>query len=351
MGAALQGAFSTAAVQVATTWGTAVAAGAGDRFAAEISAAPSVDVLQNRNIGSGRFMAGTFVRGSTQYTVSLTADLGYRNNCDVLLAALMGTSGAPTEVTASQGDWLHTITFNTAPTRFVTLAYESASANVHEFPTCVPTEVTISSTSIPGYVDFGMTLLANDMILSTAVNTNAVLTATTYTEGTPELVAVDQIDTHWQNNQSGLTLAAGDSLPITSFEFGLQRPYELIPEIKGSAGFSAPSMNGLVTGTFTVQLKEQADHTHWTIWTGETARKARLRIEGTQIGTGSNKRFTILMPRLLMVNPPDFSLSSDGRNPVTLTYNLAQAATNPTGMSNTYPHFEFINTFATTLLP
>ncbi len=81
---AISGGQTNAAIQIATTWGTAVASGAGDRFGAtEYSFTPSVDVLQGRLIGSNQFMTDDFVRGNVTYTGTTTSDLGYRNGCDV----------------------------------------------------------------------------------------------------------------------------------------------------------------------------------------------------------------------------------------------------------------------------
>jgi hypothetical protein len=349
--AAIQGAFATGAVRAASTWGTAVAAGAGNRFAGEISIEAATDTLTDRSIGSGRVMNANVARGNTLYTASVTSDLGYRNGCDTLIAVFMGTSGAPTEVTGGQGDYRHTITVADTLSKFVTLAYESTSALVHELPTCYVTAWGVSTTGVRGYIDFTASLLANTLELSTTVNTNAVLDATTFTEGTPELVIVDQDDSYRENAQSGAALAGADKLAITSLQFNMERPFELVPEIKEAAGFSAPVSSGLITGSLSMEFKQLNDHSLYTLWTAETARKARFSVEGTQIGTGVNKRFTVLVPRMVMVDAPNFALTSEGRNPVSVSFQVLQAAANPTGMTSTRPYVEIVNTLSTTLLP
>jgi hypothetical protein len=350
--ASITGAQTKAGVKVATTWGTAVACGAGNSFAGEISPSFNVSEITSRQIGSGAYMLSTATRGSVIPTVSLTADLGYRNNCDVLLAQFMGTSAAPTEVTTGQSDYKHVITFNsTLNTKYVTLAFESSSATVMEFPTCAVQSIGIATTGVPGYLDFTAELLANDVNLSSSTNTNATLANCTFTEGVPELVAVDLVDKFQTNAQSGSAVGSGDQYNITGFNFSMSRPQEIIPEIKGSAGNSAPLATDLLEGSLSIDVKELADHAYYTIWSAETARKALIQIEGSQIGTGSNKSFSIYIPRMLLVTEPQYALTDQGTNTLSMEFRLLKAAATPTGMSgSTYPYFEIVNGLATSLL-
>lgn len=350
--ASITGAQTKAGVKIASTWGTAVACGAGNSFAGEISPSFNVSEITSRQIGSGAYMLSSATRGSVIPTVSLTADLGYRNNCDVLLAQFMGTSGAPTEVTVGQSDYKHTVTFNsTLNAKYVTLAFESSSATVMEFPTCAVTSIGIATTGVPGYLDFTAELLANTVELSSATNTNATLANCTFTEGVPELVAVDLVDKFRTNNQSAAAVGSGDQYNITGFNLALNRPQEIIPEIKGSAGNSAPLGTDLFDGTLSVDVKELADHAYYTIWSAETARKALIEIEGTQIGTGTNKRFSIYLPRLVLVTEPQYALTDQGTNTLSMEFRLLKAATAPTGMTgSTYPYFEIVNGLSTSLL-
>lgn len=350
--ASITGAQTKAGVKIATTWGTAVACGAGNSFAGEISPSFNVSEITSRQIGSGAYMLSTATRGSVIPTVSLTADLGYRNNCDVLLAQFMGTSGAPTEVNVGEGDYKHVLTFNsTLNSKYVTLAFESSSATVMEFPTCAVQSIGIATTGVPGYIDFTAELLANAVELSSSTNTNATLANCTFTEGTPELVAVDLVDKFQTNAQSGSAVSSGDQYNITGFNLALSRPQEIIPEIKGSAGNSAPLATDLFDGTFSVDVKELADHAYYTIWSAETARKALIQIEGTQIGTGANKSFSIYIPRMLLVTEPQYALTDQGTNTLSMEFRLLKAATTPTGMSgSTYPYFEIVNGLSTSLL-
>ena len=352
MGASITGAQTKAGVKIASTWGTAVACGAGNSFAGEISPSFNVSEITARQIGSGAYMLSNATRGSVIPTVSLTADLGYRNNCDVLLAQFMGTAAAPTEVTVGQADYKHVITFNsTLNAKYVTLAFETTTATVMEFPTCAVQSIGIATTGVPGYLDFTAELLANTVELSSAVNTNATLATTTFTEGTPELVAVDLVDKFRTNAQSGAAVGAGDQYNITGFNLSMNRPQEIIPEIKGAAGNPAPVASDLLDGTLSIDVRQLADHAYYTIWSAETARKALIQIEGTQIGTGTNKSFSIYIPRMLLVTEPQYALTDQGTNTLSMEFRLLKAATAPTGMTgSTYPYFEIVNGLSTSLL-
>ncbi len=261
----------------------------------------------------------------------------------------MGTAAVPV---TTLGASVHLVYFNSAPTKFITLAYESTSTTVHEFPTCVPTGISISSQSIPGYIDFTCTVVASGLQLSTAVNTNAVLAATTNTETSGiERVTAKQSDTFYINAQGGGDVSGSDQLNITGFTFDLQRPYEIVNEIAGSSATTAPVSTGPMTGTFTAQLKQLDSHAaSYTIWAAETAQKFRLSFEGTQAGTGVNKRFTIKVAKAKIVDAPSWGPSQVGRNPLSLTYQIARPTANPTGWTDSYPYFEIVNTLATSLL-
>ena len=130
----------------------------------------------------------------------------------------------------------------------------------------------------------------------------------------------------------------------------MSHPQESKPEIKGSAGISAPVESSSFEGTFNVGVKQLDDHTYFTAWLAETSYKARLSIEGSQIGTGVNKRFTLLMPRLKQPDGPAYSPTDPGTNPVTLNFRLLKASTAPSGMTSAFPHIQIVNTLTTSLL-
>jgi hypothetical protein len=349
--AAKSGSNTSAICQIATTWGTAVAGGAGDKLAAEITPNFNVTELTKREVGTGNNMVTSGTKGNIKPSLGITMDIGCRNTFDVMLAQFMGTAAAPSEVNVGQGDYKHTITYSTTLNgKYVTIAYESASATVHEFPTCAVRSVTIKSTTIPGYIEGNLELIADSVALSTSTNTNAVLAAAT--EGTGnELFTADFVDYFWAATQSSGSLSSSNVREITSFELTLTRPQELPNEMKGASGNSAPRSAGMgLEGSLKVNLIELVDHTWYTVWNAETVYKAKLGFEGSQIGSGANKALYAYLPGIMLLKEPNYALVSPGINAVSLDFKLTKAASNPTGMSSTYPYFELINNLSTSLL-
>lgn len=347
--ASKSGVNTNAIAQIASTWGTAVAGGAGDKLVAEITHSMNETVLNARAVGSGNSMITSATRGNEKPTVNVTGDVGYRNCFDILLAQFMGTSGAPSEQTASQADYLHTITYNTTRNaKYVTLAYESGTATVHEFPTCTATGVSLRTTDVPGYLEYSVDLVANKLELSTAINTNAVIAAATQTDTALAAVAFD--DDFWINATSGGAVSSGDQFNITSFELNLLSPQESANEIKGSAGNGSPIATDLFSGTLTITVKELADHTYYTYFTNETNLKCKFQVEGAQIGSGVNKQVNVYIPQMQLIGAPSYAPTAPGVNAVTYTFTISKASSNPTGMSSTYPYFTIVNGLSTSLL-
>lgn len=347
--AVLSGAATNAILQIASTWGTAVDGGAGDKFAGEITPNFNVEELIRRQIGSGVQMTQSAVVGNFKPTINLTMDAGYRNTMDVLIAQFMGTAGAPSEVTGGQGDYLHSITFNNSlNAKYVTLAYETSSTTVMEFPTCAVRSISFAADDPPGILEFSAELLANTAVTSGTTNTNADLQSATATD--TEVIAYAVEDTFRMNANSGGALSGSDQYNITSFNLTLTRPQEIFGEIKGSSGNSAPLATGLFEGELTITASSLADHAKFTEWGASTAQKCTLNIQGTQIGTGTNKAITILIPKMVLVTEPQYNIVSEGVNPLSLTYRIIAATSNPTGMGATLPHFNITNGLSTSLL-
>lgn len=349
MTVAIAGAQTRAGIRVASTFGTAVACGALHQLAAEISMSPNQQVIEGRAIGSGRFMADNYIRGSISPTVSVTGDCGYGNNFDTIAALILGTDTVSAVAGAEPNDHLHRLTFNTTlNAKYATIAYESSTSTVHEFPSCACQSLTIRTTSVPGLLEYAAEFLANDISLSSVINTNVTLANVTARD--TELVAVDFDDDFWVNAQGGAALAGANQYNITSLEFVLTRPQEFRGEIKGSAGNSAPVSTGNATATFAIVAKELKDHTYYTVWSTQVAQKASAVFEGSQIGTGGFRTVGIYLPRIQLTEPPQYGPTDPGVNTVSMNFNCAVASANPTSMNSTYPYLEIINTLSTSLL-
>lgn len=348
--ASISGSSTVAAVKVASTWGTSVAVGSGNKFPGEITYQANVTELVSREIGSGNEMVTGATKGLIKPTVNITMDCGYENNFDTFLAQFFGTDSVSAELTPSQGDYRHTITFNsTLNSKPLSVAYTDTSSTSIEFPTCGVRSVTIKPQGVPGYLDATFELVTNDIVYGSATNTYAVVAAAT-ARSNQEQMATAFNDTVWINSTSGGSLSSSDKVNVIDWSVTFTRPQECGNEITGSTGLTAPAKQGLFEGTLTLTLRELPDHTWFTSWGAETRHKFKIGFDGSQIGSGSNRSMYMYIPQAQLIQEPQYALTAPGINPVTLTYKISKAASNPTGMSSTYPYFEIINTKSTQLL-
>lgn len=346
------GAQQSAIVQVAATHGTAVAGGAGDKYAGNIDITHDPAVLASNQIGTGNQMAEDATPGDAPVSVPLSGDATYANAFPKILAAFMGTAPAPTEQTASEGDYKHPITFNTTRNATpLTVARESSTTTTEEVPSAYVQSIGISTPSVPGRLQFNAQLVGDRVVPDSATNTNAVIVAATLEEAMPtSSIIVRGLSEFRINAQGGDALDSGDILAITNFDLQLSQGLELVGEIKGAAGLAAPDVTDLFAGTLTVTLKGNSDNTWLTAQQSETLYKAQFLVEGLQINAGDPRSFSAFFPLMKIITKPSHPTSSPGRNPLTITFQLLKANANPTGMSSTYPYFEIVNTRTTSLL-
>lgn len=332
-------------IKKATTWGTAVAAGVGNGLAAKIASGLNPTVYQPLQIGTGNAFTPKQTIGAKKPQVTLTGDMGYHNNFDLILAAFMGTEAVGAEITTGQGDYKHTITLNTTRnTVYLSYGYQDTDSTAVEVPTAVVQSLTLKTTNIPGILEWTAVLYGNDIITG-ATNTFTTLNSVTVPD--TEVIDCDYVDLWEINSQSGIALASTDAQAITSWELQLTQPMSFVDEIKGSSGLNVPRIDNLANAKLTLGLKDNVDQTWFTAFRNSTTYKAKLALSGTQIGTGSNKSFNAFFPSLQLTTDPKADVQNEGNNPSQLVFECVQAAANPTGMSSTYPYFEIINTLAT----
>lgn len=331
-----------------TTYGTAVAA---TKLIAcsSFNQSASAPVLQGDNVGINYEMLEDVEVGAQDYRLSWSMNAGYLTNFDILVAFFMGTSGAPTEVTASQGDYKHTITLNTNPNAYyLTFAAQVTSTEVIEWPSVTIDSLTLTY-AVENYVKADFTAIANLRKLDSSTNTTGAGV------GAGVVPTLDQAvfkieDSFLINSQSGGALSSGDRVNITNAVLTLQRPLRVIHEAKGSVGNAEPGLDNYFRAFLTITLKDMAALTYFTARGAGTEYKSELAVDGAQIGTGTNKTIKWKLPRMKIVEDPQYNIGGPFLNPHTITFECLQATSNPTGMSSTYPYFEITNTRSTTLI-
>lgn len=341
---AVSGTRTNIIVCKASTWGTATAASTGDKYIGELTWKNGAEVLKKRSQGSGKFMTSGFTRGAYKPTVVLTGDVYANSAFGKILAQFMGADSVSAEQTASQADYIHTITV-AAQSKYLSVAFESSDATVIEFPTCSVRSLTISTTSIPGYLQFTAELVANKVEFSTAVNTNAVLAAATIVD--TEVFAPSDEDDFWLDTQASGSLASGDQFNLISYSLEMSRPQESVNEIKGSAGNGAPVVQDDFAASLTLGVASLKNHAIIAHHVTEAGLKSLFTIEGSQIGSGLNKALNIYVPRMQLIQEPDYGITNPGINPVTYKFDISAADSNPTGMTSQYPYLTLVNGLST----
>lgn len=333
--------------ELADTYGTAEAVSA-KMVVESIDYDENPQELIDEGIGSGGFFATNALAANEKPSISWSARGGYNNGLPHVLAQFFGSTAAPVEQTGGQGDYLHRITFNTTLNRvWLTMAYESSSTTVIEFPSVTVQNLTLTAANPTSWLEYAAEGLASQVVKSAPTNNNATLQGLSVTD--TELTKIQQTTNHafWINAQAGGAASSGDKLNVTSWVLNLTRPQEIINEIKGSSGNSAPVEAGTLTGTLTIQLKNHVDNTWEIAQDAGTEYKSVLHIDGSQIGTGVNKKYSFYIPRMVPIVNPQYSLSSPGTNPTVITFRILDASANPTGMNSKYPYVDVINARST----
>ena len=326
---------------VADSWGTAKTVT--EKLVVEsLTFDENAETLQSNGIGSGGLMSDNLQRGAISVSGQIQMRVGYGNGFPLILAQFMGTSGTPTEQNAGQADYLHTMTMNTTlKNTFLTIAAETSSTTVVEFPSVAITNISIVADAAPNYVNATIDFLASEAITSSPTNNNATIDALSQTD--TELSLIDPADSFQINAQGGGALSGSDKLNITSYTLNLARVQEFAKEIRGAAGNGAPIQTDKITGSLEINLKQLDDNTYLTAAQSSTEYKSLLSFDGTQIGTGDNKNYALYIPRMVLTQTPSYGLSSAGLNGYGIAFDIIEAAANPTGMSDTTPYSTVTN--------
>lgn len=319
------------------------------RICAEITPGFVSEEVEFRRVGcGGQSGFGTESEiANREYRLSLTGDAGYQNGFDRILAQFMGTASAPAEQTVAEGDWLHTLTFNSVSNEhFGTFAYESSQTDVVELVSTFTESISISMGEVGQPLEYTASLVSSEAEFSTPVNTNADLASLVFVNDdiiVPTCATTFRIKTI---NDDGLdtALASGDQVDILSFDLEMERPLEFVFEATGGA-CSFPTESGFLSGTFTVTFKLHTSNTvlSYQNWVDNDKYAADIVFTGTRIGAGVNRSFTIRMPKLHLVEAPDYPVTDAGFNEYTLTFRMIDSDNVIAGFTSNSTEFEFIN--------
>ena len=347
---AITGRQSKFGLDVHNTFGTATACT--KAFAVENYSIPlNVTRLVSSPIGRDESMYTTIDRGAIDPNVNFSMKVGYNNGFGELLATFFGTAAAPTEQTASQGDYLHVVKFNTTRLAyFLTLASQATNSELFELMDVWFSQLQLNFAGpFPNFVIADWQGGANQRIDNTgSVNTYAGLTA--LTAPTRDEIKARQLDFFRINSDSGAALGVGDIKAVTGVQVIYSDPLETITEMKGQSYNSRPGNTDLFTGQVVVNFRALDDFTYFTAGGAGTTYKADVYVEGNQIGSGVKQRFNPAFPLLKVVDDPQFTYANPGRNEFVVTFDMLVRSAAPTGMADKYPHINIVNNLSTSLL-
>lgn len=339
----------------ATAWGTAGAFGGTDKIIALANYPDNAPILAKSGVSSGKQFGSGADKGTPTFNLNLqfvggqteeATPPGFQNGFDRCLAQFFGASAAPAEQTASQGDYMHRLTFATATNpSYCTFAIQETSTEVAEMASVAFQTLTIDASNPTSYLSATFDGIASG--IESDAPTNSFATIGSQTTPDEEAVVVAPDDDFWLDTQASVALASGDQVNIQGYVLTLNKPQSQKNEIKGSSGSGSPTLDSQYTGELTLSFKELPDHTIVEYWESETYLKCLLNLEGTQIASGVNRSLKFYIPRMKILTRPTYSVTSAGTNIYTATFRLFAASSAPTGMNSTMPYAEVINTRTT----
>lgn len=269
-----------------------------------------------------------------------------------MIAAVMGTAGAPTEITPGKS-YKHIL--DLAPDNaglFGTLAFDKAVA-VHEFGNFKPMGFTISMKSNED-VKVAVSGVAGKLVLDSAVNPSGLASVT--------LPAIRKIATfgharlfinEFDDGALDVDGDSADAIPFTEFSAAFERPHDADYPSESYPYSREPVSNGFLTPggslNFPVYATENA-----AIFQGQidkTLYKAMLVLEHEDVISTSTDKYKIIIyiPALqLATGSPN--VGGPGKVPLNLTWRAAHVGTPGTGFTAGDISIEVHNEISTDLL-
>lgn len=330
-GTPLSGREMVIALKKATTWGTAVACGAGDGVLfTSFALKQTIDNLKDKAFGIKKIISSD--PGKVAVAGSLVADLRYEG-LDTIIALCMGTAGTPTEEGIGPA---YTYTYKLADNitgLFATIAALKKSDVVFEYPACK-----IRGMKIAGKMNEALMITIDIMgdreVLNSTINTYTTMAAVTYPdEGHRIIMNMNQSCYMRINDASGAALASGNEIAVSDFELSWAWAMEQIFSTKSQGG-SEPLDNEFPTCALTLNLPQYNDENaqFFLDWDAATPKKIEICFKGPLIADTYFYQMIIDFPNALITDA-DAPPANPGRIPAKLTFDCRGCATAPTGMT------------------
>ncbi len=324
-----RGAESRAGAAVASTWGTAVALGAGHELLFnEESIKFGVEDADDQVAGS------VFSQGSSVTSWSaaggLVADLRYESNLETLVALVFGDETDPVQQ-GSTAAYLHKLHLaDNLRGLFGTLAffvpYGASSHHVKELTSAKVQSATFSGEG-NGVVRAALELIGAPDLASTTNTSPSGLTFANEQHRVLMRQGVFKI-----NPQGDGDVDLTSPVDFSKFEIAVKRPMT-DGKVAGSSGkIAEPYDDGFPEITLRLTLPNWNDNTWDAAFAAETVQKATLKFTGPLIEDTYNYYVSWAFPQLKLVSEPP-SVGGPGNIAQELTFKAQKADQAPTGMS------------------
>lgn len=297
----LNGAEIVYAIKKATTWGTAVAAVAGDGFMGlPASLDPDNALIVDDSLG--QFFVTDATPGQTKLEPSIPGYLRYNDEVVLsMLAACMGVAGVPATHSAGTLSKDHVLKIaKHTDGLFFTLAAKIGTGFVEEVPAWkIAKAVLTFETGKP--VQFAFSGPGNDLLVDSAVNTIGTFGSVTILE-TANRAYMGQVVAR-MNDASGIALAVGDKIGASKIVLTLERKLTGVygSYVDAGAGrdlIDEPTNDGLWTGSVSITLPRLKDNTGRVKMKANTSRKMDITCTGPIIEGAIPYLILIQMPNL-----------------------------------------------------
>ncbi len=354
MGTDGRGAIGLCALQKASTWGTAVEAGALDGvLITSSSLTGGKEVIPDETLSGDGYGNAPDI-GQEIFTGTVTMPFRYAGRCPNILAGIFGTAGAPSEVESSL-EYTHAISLESRLGDFWTWVERRGNVSAWEYAAAKITSLVIEvsgrgrATMDVGFIATGLT--RDDS------GTNTIATTANVTVQTPiEPIYLGDCRLRL-NTQGGGALAGGDTLKPNLIRLTIERG--LSEDFKSDQTLGRKCQDPVEEGDVGIFLQlgfpeYQADTYQKWVDAG-TEQKADLYITSSTAaltGAASNlyHEYDFDFPRLIPAERPDNAITGPGRIEDGVTFKVVTASANPTGMSSTLPVCTYRNQVNTNLL-
>lgn len=330
-----------AGIKQGTTWGTAadLTSSAGLIHFDSLTVSNTSEYIPIRTTSNS---PADILRGAVSANVTLVAKLGFNSLMFQGLAAIFGTSAAPTEVTGGQSDYLHLLkAANSVLGKYLTIAALKESDQVIEIPSFKPISAVIrfDVNQVPVLTISGIADRVIDSAVSAVSNTAAEVSALTLptVKGAIEAFTGTNMYVRLDDYSVSTALSSADDQLISSLEFTFTRDGDAVRTTRAANTryVIEPHQLGLTTCQVALQYEaiddsEQNPNSHVE---NETTKMMELFYDGDQIGSGTNYSAKLAIASMKAVSQADFVAAEGQRLKDGITYRAVVPAAAAAGMS------------------